>query len=663
VNVHLGDCLAWLATLPECSVDAVVTDPPYELTSGKKGGTGAASLNVNSPAGRSRIGTGGGFMGKTWDATGIAHSVDFWREVFRVLKPGGHLVAFGGTRTVHRLTCAVEDAGFEVRDTLHWTFFSGFPKSCDVSKQIDEQERRHWLNVCKAIDSLDQSAMLEAWKSQSEPAPSAALTNSRKRRASSALVPAAPHPSGDGSPASAPTAAGSSTAHPLTIEASSPSAPSPAAESSTASFDPATTAESRPASRAATPDTMGSSAPCDASGCRDASTAPTTKAVEALLIWLGSEPSSKREASTALYAALTDWKRITSSRSGPTRNSGTSSATGCACATTATTTGFTAESLISSTVATARSEAEARAAGAEREVVGVSARHGGGIVGNGTSYEMSPCIPTITAPATPEAARWSGWGTAVKPAIEPALLARKPLDGTVASNIQRWGTGALNIDGCRLAPGDVAWVGPDDGAEALADKHESTRGLCSRRAQTTYSDHDAPRIGTAHTGGRWPANLYYCPKASRAERERGTDGLPARSGAEAVDRDEGTAGLASPRTGAGRSADAVRNFHPTVKPVRLMRWLCRLVTPPGGLIAEPFAGSGTTLVAGALEGFRVVGAEREPEYHAIAVARAAHAARWPASWADTAPGFTGEADDTIEQVERLGQVAMFGGAR
>jgi DNA methylase len=94
-----------------------------------------------------------------------------------------------------------------------------------------------------------------------------------------------------------------------------------------------------------------------------------------------------------------------------------------------------------------------------------------------------------------------------------------------------------------------------------------------------------------------------------------------------------------------------------------MRWLCRLVTPPGGLVVDPFTGSGTTGIAATLEGFRFAGAEREPEYHAIASARMTHAARWPASWADTAPGFTGEADDGIEQAERLGQTAMFGVAR
>jgi DNA modification methylase len=110
VTVHHGNCLDILPTLPDCSVDSVVTDPPYEL----------------------------GFMGKKWDASGIAYRVDLWSEVLRVLKPGGHLLAFGGTRTYHRMAVAIEDAGFEIRDSIHWIYGSGFPKSLDVSKAIDK---------------------------------------------------------------------------------------------------------------------------------------------------------------------------------------------------------------------------------------------------------------------------------------------------------------------------------------------------------------------------------------------------------------------------------------------------------------------------------------------------------------------------------------------
>lgn len=124
-----GDCLDVLPGLPEDHFDSVVTDPPYDLTAGKKGGSGRSSLNLNHPAGRSRITTGGGFMGKEWDATGVAFDPATWQAVLRVTKPGGHLLACGGTRTWHRLACAIEDAGFEIRDSIDWIYGSGFPKS------------------------------------------------------------------------------------------------------------------------------------------------------------------------------------------------------------------------------------------------------------------------------------------------------------------------------------------------------------------------------------------------------------------------------------------------------------------------------------------------------------------------------------------------------
>ena len=121
-----GDCRELMAAMPEASVDSIVTDPPYDLTAGKKGGSGPASVNLDSPAGRARITAG--FMGMSWDATGVAFDPETWRIAMRVLKPGGHLLAFGGSRTYHRLACAVEDAGFEIRDQIMWIYGSGFPK-------------------------------------------------------------------------------------------------------------------------------------------------------------------------------------------------------------------------------------------------------------------------------------------------------------------------------------------------------------------------------------------------------------------------------------------------------------------------------------------------------------------------------------------------------
>jgi len=125
--LHLGDCREAMAAMPADSVDAIVTDPPYHLTTGKKGGTGPASVNLESPYGRARVTTG--FMGMGWDGGNVAHDPAIWAEVLRVAKPGAYLLAFGGTRTYHRLACAIEDAGFEIRDQIGWAFGSGFPKS------------------------------------------------------------------------------------------------------------------------------------------------------------------------------------------------------------------------------------------------------------------------------------------------------------------------------------------------------------------------------------------------------------------------------------------------------------------------------------------------------------------------------------------------------
>jgi len=265
--------------------------------------------------------------------------------------------------------------------------------------------------------------------------------------------------------------------------------------------------------------------------------------------------------------------------------------------------------------------------GAEREVVGpgINAdakqrhheKHGGE---SGHTYIGAPAGPVITAPATPDAKRFEGYGTALKPAFEPAVLARKPLSGTVAANCLEWGTGGLNIDKCRYAYGDPAWPGPGDGPEVINQRSGTGRGQIFSHAGRDEGTFIASDLG------RWPANIYACSKPSRGEREQGCEELPGRTGAEAVERKEGTAGLDNPRAGAGRTADQVKNYHPTVKPSRLMRWLVRLVSPPAldGLppvVLETFAGSGTTMVAAELEGVRCIGIEMEPRYCDIIRAR------------------------------------------
>lgn len=205
---------------------------------------------------------------------------------------------------------------------------------------------------------------------------------------------------------------------------------------------------------------------------------------------------------------------------------------------------------------------------------------------NGGGSQMNGSV-RYSPPATPEATQWEGWGTALKPAWEPIALARKPLDGTVARNVLAHGVGALNINGCRVEAKDTQ----------LAEKYASVQNA-GARSNSIYGSDSRDRAGAApHELGRWPANIlhdgetfgergrfFYCAKASKADRGEG-------------------------------------NNHPTVKPTDLMRWLCRLITPPGGNVFDPFTGSGSTGRAALLEGFGFIGAELSPEYVDIALAR------------------------------------------
>jgi len=335
LKICLNDCLTFMKTMDDNSVDSIVTDPPYGLS----------------------------FMGKKWDYD--VPSVEVWQECLRVLKPGGHLLAFAGTRTQHRMAVRIEDAGFEIRDMIAWVYGSGFPKSLDVSKAID------------------------------------------------------------------------------------------------------------------------------------------------------------------------------------------------------------------------------KAAGAEREVVGSRVAddiRGGNMhaANRGERHTID-----ITAPATEAAKQWAGWGTALKPSLEPITVARKPLCGTVAENVLQHGTGGLNVDGCRVGTEQRVWKGMSAAQPAVG---------------TFRDDAWTPKEIENSAIGRWPANLihdgsdevvgllneasrfFYCAKANKKDRGE-------------------------------------NNNHPTVKPTDLMRYLCRLVTPPKGIVLDPFMGSGSTGKACVLEGFDFIGIEKSKEFVAIAKQR------------------------------------------
>jgi len=436
-TLHLGDCLDVLRTMPDCSVDAVVTDPPYGLA----------------------------FMGKRWDYD--VPSVEIWAECLRVLKPGGHLLAFAGTRTQHRMAVRIEDAGFEIRDMIAWVYGSGFPKSLDVSK---------------AIDRMDASEEQE-----------------RRRRRFTAWVRSTGITSRQIDEATCTNMGGHYT-----------------------------TAASQPAIM-------------------------TRKHLEQCRYLLGDVP---------------EWvEREADIRSMESQNM------------------------------------------ASREVVGqdTKARSTSGksalpTIGGSTIYESWD----ITAPATPEAQQWAGWGTALKPSWECITMARKPLAGTVAANVLEHGTGALNVDGCR--------VGTSKNVPASVSK--KTPGV---------GGHD-PNLG------RWPSNLIHdgsdevvglfpqTASGSGQKSTRGSSGNTFRAGMPTGETYEGDTGSAARFFYTAKATKAERQgvTHPTVKPLDLMAYLCRLVTPPGGIVLDPFMGSGTTIKAAIGEGFNAIGIERDPAYFAMA---------------------------------------------
>ena len=253
------------------------------------------------------------------------------------------------------------------------------------------------------------------------------------------------------------------------------------------------------------------------------------------------------------------------------------------------------------------SKAIDKAAGAEREVVGVDpvrhARLKNQIVGSlstGGEWTHGARDVNITAPATPEAQQWQGWGTALKPSIEEWWLFRKPLAGTVAENVLKHGTGAINVDGCRVGTTeDLSINGNRNNVKShwgnSDGKNKVESSPLGRYPANLIHDGSDEVVGLfPETGGKSASRFFYCAKASKKDRDDGCEALGG-------------------------------NKHSTVKPTSLMRYLCKLITPPGGTVLDPFMGSGSTGKAAVKEGFKFIGIEKEKEYLVIANARIAHA--------------------------------------
>jgi len=442
VAVHHGDCLDELAALPDASVDAVVTDPPYGLANTTPQQVADTLVRwVNGE--RDYLPAGAGFMGKAWDA--FVPPVAVWDECLRVLKPGGHLLAFAGSRTVDLMTLGLRLAGFDIRDSIAWLYGSGFPKSLDVARAVEHELTRE----------LTREREFTAWMR---------TTGVTARQINEATG----------------TQMGG---HYLT-------------------------AGEQPA-------------------------IPTAALLDAMRPLLPEVPRWVEDEVAAREAAKVEARA---------RNEGL---------------GF------------------------------LRALGDGGRLGTTGAHE--------------DAERWDGWGTALKPAFEPIVVARKPLAGTVAANVLTHGAGALNIDGCRVGDDTGRWptnVVLDESQAAELD--QQTGELVSGKMRPTHTTAGRSVYGQNAAGGFTTMETYgdaggasrffptfrYEAKAPTAERPR--DGQVA---------------------------------HPTVKPLDLMRWLVRLVTPPGGTVLEPFAGSGTTAEACVVEGFRCIAIEREADYLPLIVKR------------------------------------------
>lgn len=319
-----------------------------------------------------------------------------------------------------------------------------------------------------------------------------------------------------------------------------------------------------------------------------------------------------------------------------------------------------------------------KSAGAEREITGITAGMGkqnpewNGTAQGRSENSFKPEYNT-TAPATEEAKTWDGWGTALKPAMEPITLARKPMTGTVAHNILTHGTGGINIDGCRVETGDKLAGGHSTSGQQMTGGWERP-WMRNPESVATNIERSKASVQKSESLGRWPANIihdgsqqvldlfpdtksgkdntrrqphqttsmagtlgqldreevsygdqgsaarfFYCAKSSRSERDAGLT-MPHTPAGEITSREENSAGLNSPRAGAGRTSGG-KNTHPTVKPLQLMRYLARLITPPQGTILDPWMGSGSTGIAALQEGFNFIGIELDPQHFQTALAR------------------------------------------
>jgi DNA modification methylase len=500
IDLRQGDCLEVLKTIPDNSVDSVVTDPPYHLTSIVKrvGKEGSAPAQFGTDGAYARASKG--FMGKEWDGGDIAFRTDVWSECLRVLKPGGHLLSFSHSRTYHRMAVAIEDAGFEIRDSIMWIYGSGFPKSHNIGKAIDKRGGEsigwfgEWLKKWRNENQIPQSQVAELF-----PSKTGGLT-----------------------------------------------------------------------------------------GC--------------VSNWeLGNNLPTNEQFNKICETFNLPFKSL--------------------------------------------EEAEREFIGTKTSGIGKAFTKDGW----GSGHDE--------VEITKGQSDYEGWGTALKPAHEPICMARKPLsEKSIAENVLKWGTGGINIDGCRIeselrttpihsddVKDDTTLFGLhktiqhervettegrfpaniilDEEAGKLLDEQsgisKSTGAVRKKNTDTNPTsidfNHKEGELSNPYAGQVGGASrFFYCPKTSKKERDAGL------TGDDKILNRVNSGGLENDT----KWAPVVRkNNHPTVKPLKLMEYLIKLVTPKGGVVMDCFMGSGSTGVAARNLGFKFIGIEREQEYMDIAKQR------------------------------------------
>lgn len=482
VTLYLGDCRESLKALPDNSVDSIVTDPPYLL----------------------------GFMGKAWDKGDIAYDPAVWRECLRALKPGGHLLSFGGTRTYHRMTCAIEDAGFDIRDSLHWMYGSGFPKSLNVSKAMDKKAGVKPIGEKPPSLGMATGPNSDQWNQLTKQLimPETQTEEAKEWEGfGTALKP---------------------------------------------SHEPVVLARKPPVGTVIQNVSEHGTGALNIDGCRVGCFGGPTKTAP-----------EKRDSVNAYGDGL---------------NGG-----GCA---------------------------------------NIDA---GRWPPNTLLSHDEPCVLVGT--------REVKTGTAVQESRDgevhnTVLGARKTQRLPNASygkdgmeSVELWAC----VPGCPVRTLDEQSMA--GGIHGAGKKGKARRGkgmfFPEGKAEGAF------RLGDSGGASRFFPTFYYCPKPSKAEKNKGCENLPVKTPEEMTGRKEGSAGLvmkhddgsdkANPY--AGTSGEARRNSHPTIKPKKLMAWLVRLITPPGGRVLDPFAGSGTTGVAAIEEGFSFIGMDMSEEYLEISKAR------------------------------------------